>query len=426
MSLVPKGLQHHHEELFTASVSTVTFLIRLVFSYLDDFIFAGFNFHFCALQVAAFDKACEMLGLLTLPSKFEPPATSQTILGVVYSALLGSVALKDKKPDKVRALLESFESRDVWRAKDIESLCGNLVWLSFFLPRIRAFVTPILIALVIANATPKKFIQRSLYPQLMKPTSDALKFLIYVVSLDPCNDVFRFLDLYPARKIISYTDASGFELSPKNPSPGCIAGFFDAPPGLSPFAFAIPWATIQAFLPNSKELVKPHINYLELVAPIILFLWLCIFYPKFVKHHMFVIKLDSQVTQFWVNNGRVSTLPFCYLLQLLAIFEWRYDCKVVIIYIKGTRNPADCLSRRPFWQPWIFYPKTALSRSVHSPIPIRKVPHQVLRLITKAISGNLDYQQLFQPSADRFTFARRQRFDPPHLVLFVFQSGITN
>jgi hypothetical protein len=85
----------------------------LVFSYLDDFIFAGHNFHFCAPQVAAFDQACEFLGLLTLKKKFEPPATSQTILGVVYSALTKSVALKDQKPEKILALLESFDLKDV-------------------------------------------------------------------------------------------------------------------------------------------------------------------------------------------------------------------------------------------------------------------------------------------------------------------------
>ena len=195
---------------------------------------------FAARQVAAFDLTCKYLGLLTLPTKFEPPATSQTILGVVYSSLVGSVALKDKKPQKILALLEHFDSSDVWKAKDIEGICGNLVWLSFFLPRIRAFTTPILIALVIANAAPKKFIKRSMYPALVSSTSECLSFLMHVVRLDPCNSQIRFLDLYKSRRIVSYTDAVGFELSSKNPSPGCVAGFFDAPPGLSPFAFAIP------------------------------------------------------------------------------------------------------------------------------------------------------------------------------------------
>jgi hypothetical protein len=199
-----------------------------------------------------------------------------------------------------------------------------------------------------ANAAPKKFIRRSLFPKLVKPTSEAIRFLIYVVRLDPCNQVHRFLNQYPRRKIMSYTDASGFEISLKNPSPGCIAGFFDAPKGLQPFAFAIPWAVIRPFLPKLEVFHEPHINYLELTAPIILFIWLCLFFPKFVTNHKFIIKLDSKVTMFWVNNGRVSTMPFYYLLQLLAVFEWKYNCKVVIVYIKGTKNPADCLSRRPF------------------------------------------------------------------------------
>ena len=115
---------------------------------------------------------------------------------------------------------------------------------------------------MLANAVPKKLFNRTLHPKLAKATSESLRFLIYVVRLNPCNQVERFLGLYPMRRIVSYTDASGFEISLKNPSPGCIAGFFDAPPGMSAFAFAIPWATLYAFLPTSDELFQPHINYL--------------------------------------------------------------------------------------------------------------------------------------------------------------------
>ena len=348
ISLVPKGLQYHYRDLYTATLPDVSFLVRLVFSYLDDFVVAAPNLDFAARQVAAFDITCKYLGLLTLPTKFEPPVSSQTILGVVYSAMLQSVALKDKKPGKILDLLTDFSQSDIWKAKEIEKLCGNLVWLSFFLPRIRAFTTPILLALVLANAAPKKFIRRSAYPALVKSTAESLSFLIYIVGLDPCNSQFRFLDLYDNRRIVSFTDAVGFELSAKNPSPGCIAGFFDAPQGLQPFAFAIPWAVFRSFLPKLGEFHEPHINYLELMTPIILFVWLCTFYPRFVQHHRFVIKFDSQVAQFWINNGRVSTFPFCRLMMLLALYEWKYNCKVVIIFVKGAHNPADALSRKPF------------------------------------------------------------------------------
>ena len=166
------------------------------------------------------------------------------------------------------------------------------------MPRIRAFTTPLLLALVIANASPTKSINRLAHGNLFKSTTECVKFIIYVVSLDSCNPVYRFLDLYKARRIISFTDASGFERNIKNPSPGCIAGFFDAPSGMAPFAFAIPWAVFQVFLPKTAAFHEPHINYLELMAPIILFVWLCLFFPKFVRNHKFIFKIDSRVAQF--------------------------------------------------------------------------------------------------------------------------------
>ena len=99
----------------------------MVFSYLDDFVFAAWTFDFAARQVATFDAVCKYLGLISLPSKFEPPATAQTILGVLYSSMLGCVTLKDKKPKKIQNMLEAFQAKTFWSAKEIESLCGNLV-----------------------------------------------------------------------------------------------------------------------------------------------------------------------------------------------------------------------------------------------------------------------------------------------------------
>ena len=92
------------------------------------------------------------------------------------------------------------------------------------------------------------------------------------MTLDPCNPVYRFLDIYETRRIVSFTDASGFEKGTNNPCPGCIAGFFDAPRGMASFAFALPWDTLRVFLPAIAVFDRPHINYLELTAPIILFL----------------------------------------------------------------------------------------------------------------------------------------------------------
>ena len=162
--------------------------------------------------------------------------------------------------------------------------------------------------------------------------------------------------------------------------------------------------------PPNPVFDEPHINYLELLAPIILFIWLCHFFPAFVKNHEFIIKLDSRVAQFWINNGRVSTFPFCGLLQLLAIFEWRYNCKVTMIFVKGTKNPADALSRKPFWEPRVFKYK-------NTTMPIKPVPQFVINLIVKALTGNLNWETAFKHTSNRYTFNRPNRFQSSIMVL---------
>ena len=151
--------------------------------------------------------------------------------------------------------------------------------------------------LVLANATSDGRIRLDRYPELHAAALVSLNFLIFVVSLDPKCSVYRFLDLYPTRSIICYSDAAGWEKSVRNPSPGCIGGYFDAPDFVRPFAFAIPWYVFRAYLPSMQVFVRPHINYLELMGPIILIVWLALFYPTFVRGRRFIIKIDSRVAQ---------------------------------------------------------------------------------------------------------------------------------
>lgn len=119
------------------------------------------------------------------------------------------MALKDKKPQKIAQLLVAFSLQSIWQATEIQELCGNLIWLAFFLPRIRAFTTPLLMFLVLANTTSDGRIRLDRYPELHAAALVSLNFLIFVVSLNPKCSVYRFLDLYPTRSIMCYSDAAG-------------------------------------------------------------------------------------------------------------------------------------------------------------------------------------------------------------------------
>ena len=77
-----------------------------------------------------------------------------------------------------------------------------------------------------------------------------------------------------------------------------------------------------------------------------------------------------------------------------------------MIYIKGTKNPADALSRKPFWEP-----RTFQFKSNH--IPIKKIPNKVMFLIVKALSGDLDWESYFEPTSNLYSFDRPNRFTNP-------------
>ena len=71
----------------------------------------------------------------------------------------------------------------------------------------------------------------------------------------------------------------------------------------------------------------------------------------------------------------------------------------------------------------MFYPRSDVTRSILSPIPIRQVPHKVMFVIVNALAGNLNWERMFEDSKNRFTFDRRNRYSSVFKI-FVFSYQI--
>lgn len=230
----------HHPDLFSKDPLNNDFNLRLLFSYLDDFMCAARSFEHATRQYVVFSFLGAWLGLVFSSEKFEPPSREQTLLGIVYNSIWKCIALKEKKPAKVLSILKEFATAAVWKAHDIEVVLGNLIWVSYVIPKVRAFTTPFILLFVIANSLPGRKVLRTNFPELNKQATDSLNLIMYLVGLDPKYCVYAFLGLYKTRKIFGFSDATGWEVSLKNPTPGCLGGFFFHPRLSGSIAFAIP------------------------------------------------------------------------------------------------------------------------------------------------------------------------------------------
>ena len=113
--------------MFTEDTKANKWALRILWSYLDDFTGAAKDFDKTARQYAVFKVITEKLGLVALPSKFEPPSESQPILGVLYNSLSKTVALKSAKSvTKVVTVLDSIIEKDTWSVDSIQEVLSNL------------------------------------------------------------------------------------------------------------------------------------------------------------------------------------------------------------------------------------------------------------------------------------------------------------
>ena len=250
-------------------------------------------------------------------------------------------------------------------------------------------------------------------PLLNENATDSLNFLIYLLDLDHKCSVYRFLNLQPTKKVFPFSDASSWEVSLKNPSPGTLSGFFvDRRAGVQ-FAFSVPWKDILLLLPVECQhaFEMPHINYLEMFSAFFVVVWLILLFPKLVYRKRIILKLDFQVAAAWYGNGRCPTFPVHRLIQSLAVLEWKYQCVIQPVWIRSELNPADKLTRV----------SASSSLPLRLVLPIREVvwltpqpiPHKVRVLFVDSILGKVEYKKLIGKEAFLLHFDRKARFLPP-------------
>lgn len=108
-------------------------------------------------------------------------------------------------------------------------------------------------------------------------------------------------------------------------------------------------------------------------------------------------------------------------MQVIVFLEWKFKCIIHPVHIKGTKNPADSLSRSSLSdlclnKPFLVNPHDRKKAN----IPVQK-PLKVMRYLLQAISGNFDYKSFFQKHETEISYDRRNRFVDPKV--FFFQIG---
>ena len=107
------ALVFRRPDLFSKDPKDNDHNLRLLFSYLDDFMCAAKSIQQSAMQYAFLMVIGGWLGLIFKPSKMEPPAQVQSFLGIIYNSIHKCIALKDKAPKKIIDIVTSFKNAAV-------------------------------------------------------------------------------------------------------------------------------------------------------------------------------------------------------------------------------------------------------------------------------------------------------------------------
>ena len=201
-----KACIFHRSDLFGGPQN-----LALLYSYLDDFMcgsgskFGSLN---CAMthslnQMAYLRAMGDWLGLTFKASKTEVPRTWQNILGLTLDTLNSQVSLKDGKALKVSLLISEILECKQWKLKPLQKVSGNCIWLSMLLPRIRAFLTPLIEVQKFLQHPHSKSLPKSSNRLLDDEATRALSFLREVFQIDPAVHVKTFLNIKSVSKVIA-------------------------------------------------------------------------------------------------------------------------------------------------------------------------------------------------------------------------------
>ena len=369
-----KAVIFHRPDLYKSKEN-----VQILYSYLDDFMGGAGSFKGTiqeatahALEQIAYLKTIgNWLGLSFKTSKMEPPRSHQALLGITLDTLQRTCSLKPGKASKVIGLIDELLKAKSWSLKLMEKLCGNTVWLSMILPRIRAYLAP---AIEISRRIPQ--VPRATFPKKALPVLDedmirSLKFLRAVYMVDPAVHVNKFLRLLKTHKTVLWSDASGFEKLSSNPTPGRLASVFLPPfakttelifritdwkdilkvirgiSGVSSFAWddAVSCSKLDT---RNEDL---GIAYLELAAVMLTLIELLLLAShstktfKRIRRKNIILKCDNLNVCQWFQKGRVRYYPWNHCLEFIFLLEMVLQCRIILEWVPSMDQKADPFTR---------------------------------------------------------------------------------
>ena len=205
--------------------------LKLLYVFIDDFMGGAIGksiqegLHHAARQIAWLQMIGGWMGLTFLPSKLEFPNSSQTLLGLVLNVISNRVSLKLGKSEKLALRISKLLKARAWNLKDLQKICGNLVWAGLIIPKLFGFATPLIECQKLLPTSNKHISLKKIGPLAIE-VKRVLTFILPIIRMDPSIHINRFLGKLKHLKVPLYSDASGNELLSSNPTPNTLGLFF--------------------------------------------------------------------------------------------------------------------------------------------------------------------------------------------------------
>ena len=423
-----KGMIFHYPELFGGKKN-----YELLRSFIDDFMIAAGQkchsrkeAHKIALQqLAMMQLFGDFLGIKFLPTKMMYPKQSQTLLGLVFNTLYQSVALKMGKAAKFAKLIKKLLNSEKWDTKELQSFCGNLIWVSNIIPKLNGFASPIIELL--KHFKHAKSILPKKCPALYEDCIRVLNFVLPIIETDPSVHVKKFLGKLKLQKPAAYSDASGFEFEKKNPTPGTLACLFPHPK--ASFAFKIEWHDLVknvTFSHADKQLfnlshARPH-GRPSMKHPSIAFLEfssMCLNIIRFnnlnlrsgaYQRRWIRLACDNTNSVGWLNGGRCPFFPFSRLSEFVVLAELRMESTFSAFYVKSEKQLADGFTRGETKVTSAFVRKNG--RKLSKTYICKEPQEEDIRLFLHIITGKIEPKETLGHLLSSLTYPRG-RYEPP-------------
>ena len=312
-----------------------------VTNYLDDYLFITQDDQTCNNMVRAFLNLCEDIGCPVALDKTEWASEMVVFLGLLLDGRSGVVAVPEEKRLKALRLLKWAIGQRTVTIRFIQKITGTLNFLNRVIVPGRAFTKRLYSRLKVKDGQGnplKQYHHVSLNSEFKK---DCQVWQVFLNTSQPNQLCRPFTDLEAFKMAVDvgfYTDASLNE----NLGFGGVFG--------NRFIVGR-WSS--QFIRSQK----PSIGYLELFALVAgILTWgendsLC--------NTKIIVHCDNESVRHMVNKFAANGAQEMKLLRLLALDGLKYNRRVLVKYVKTSKNTlADALSRMNFSKFWKHAPKT--------------------------------------------------------------------